>query len=97
MNKEIKKSKNDFEVIDDDKEEKNKKKPLEERIIDPTREMLSEIFTEPESVNNEFLQPVVNKLLRGIDLNTREEAVFKALESKIELFDIFRLYLVLWV
>lgn len=53
MNKEIKKSKNDFEVIDDEKEEKNKKKPLEERIIDPTREMLSEIFTEPESVNNE--------------------------------------------
>ena len=53
MNKEIKKSKNDFEVIDDDKEEKNKKKPLEERIIDPTREMLSEIFNEHESVNNE--------------------------------------------
>jgi len=45
-------------------------------------ELVSEDF---ESVNNEFLQPVVNKLLRGIDLNTREEAVFKALESKIEL------------
>lgn len=45
MNKEIKKSKNDFEVVD--QEEKKKKKPLEERIIDPTREMLSEIFTEP--------------------------------------------------
>lgn len=51
MNKEIKKSKNDFEVIDE-KEEKNKKKPLEERIIDPTREMLSEIFTEPNSDND---------------------------------------------
>ena len=54
MNKEIKKSENDFEVIDDEKEEKNKKKkPLEERIIDPTREMLSEIFTEPNSDNDE--------------------------------------------
>ena len=51
MNKEIKKSKNDFEVIDE-KKEKNKKKPLEERIIDPTREMLSEIFTEPNSDND---------------------------------------------
>ena len=47
MNKEIKKSENDFEVMDDNKEENKKKKPLEERIIDPTREMLSEIFTEP--------------------------------------------------
>jgi hypothetical protein len=46
MNKEIKKSENDFEVMDN-KEENKKKKPLEERIIDPTREMLSEIFTEP--------------------------------------------------
>ena len=51
MNKEIKKSKNDFEVIDE-KKEKNKKKHLEERIIDPTREMLSEIFTEPNSDND---------------------------------------------
>lgn len=54
MNKEIKKSENDFEVVDDNQEEKDKKKkPLEERIIDPTREMLSEIFTEPNHSDND--------------------------------------------
>jgi hypothetical protein len=70
-------------------------KPLE----NPTNEELGddgingisdELFNEQlerefEEYSNQTLQPIVNKILRGLELNAREENVYKYLESKIEL------------
>ncbi len=70
-------------------------KPLE----NPTNEELGddgingisdELFDEQlesefEEYSNQTLQPIVNKILRGLELNAREENVYKYLESKIEL------------
>tara|TARA_R110000850_G_scaffold29186_2_gene80737 strand:- start:5975 stop:19717 length:13743 start_codon:yes stop_codon:yes gene_type:complete len=67
------------------------KNPTNEELGDDGINGLSdELFDEQlerefEEYSNQTLQAIVNKILRGLELNAREENVYKYLESRIEL------------